>query len=185
MMRVSKVNKKLISQPTWAQHTLSATRTVQVSHELPAIRFSCLLQGAGPVSKMTSQKVKAFCVPCVEVSRSVYSGVSFMHSLKKNTSHKNNVTRWYRQFVETGCLCKGGSPGRPRVSDDNIERAREAFQQSPRKSVARANMELGMPKIMVWKVCKRLCFKPYKMRLVQALTPADQVKRREFCEEMQ
>jgi hypothetical protein len=38
----------------------------------------------------------------------------------------------------------------------------------------------------VWKVLhKRLCFKPYKMRLVQALTPADRVKRREFCEEMQ
>jgi hypothetical protein len=39
-----------------------------------------------------------------------------------------------------------------------------------------------MPKMMVWKV---LCFKPYKMRLVQALTPADKVKRSEFCEEIQ
>jgi hypothetical protein len=38
----------------------------------------------------------------------------------------------------------------------------------------------------VWKVLhKRLCFKPYKMRLVQALTQAGEVKRREFCEEMQ
>jgi len=37
----------------------------------------------------------------------------------------------------------------------------------------------------VWKVLhKRLCFKPYKMWLVQALTPADKVKRRDFCEEM-
>ena len=32
---------------------------------------------------------------------------------------------------------------------------------------------------------KRLCFKPYKMRLVQAHKPADKVKRRDFCEEMQ
>jgi hypothetical protein len=31
----------------------------------------------------------------------------------------------YRQFVENGCLFKGKSPGRPRVSDDNIERERE------------------------------------------------------------
>jgi hypothetical protein len=38
----------------------------------------------------------------------------------------------------------------------------------------------------VWKVLrKRLCFKLYKKRLVQAFTPADKVKRREFCEEMQ
>ena len=43
-----------------------------------------------------------------------------------------------------------------------------------------------MPKLTAWKVLrKRLCFKPYKMRLVQALTPADKVKRRDFCEEMQ
>ena len=43
-----------------------------------------------------------------------------------------------------------------------------------------------MPIITVWKVLrKRLCFKPYKMRFVHALTPADKVKRRDFCEEMQ
>ncbi|XP_033607207.1 uncharacterized protein LOC117282272 [Cryptotermes secundus] len=32
---------------------------------------------------------------------------------------------------------------------------------------------------------KRLCFKPYKMLLVQALTPTDKVKTCDFCEEMQ
>ena len=72
------------------------------------------------------------------------------------------------------------------MSDDNIERVREAFLRNHRKSVARASRELGMPKMMVWKVlCRRLCFKPYKMRLLQALTPAGKVKRRDFCEEMQ
>jgi hypothetical protein len=71
------------------------------------------------------------------------------------------------------------------VPDDNIERVREVFQQSPRKSVGRESGELGMPK-MVWKVLrKQLCFKPYKMQLVQGLNPADKVKRRDFCEEMQ
>jgi hypothetical protein len=41
---------------------------------------------------------------------------------------------------------------------DNIERVVEAFEQSPRKSVARASRELGMPKMMAWKVLhKRLC----------------------------
>jgi hypothetical protein len=37
---VSKVNKKFISPITWAQHTPSAAATVQVSHALPAVRFS-------------------------------------------------------------------------------------------------------------------------------------------------
>ena len=44
---VSKVNKKFISQLTRAQRTPSAAATVQVSHALPAVRFSCLLWGRG------------------------------------------------------------------------------------------------------------------------------------------
>ena len=44
---VSKVNKKFISHLTRAKRTLSAAATVQVSHALPAVHFSCLLQGCG------------------------------------------------------------------------------------------------------------------------------------------
>ena len=44
---VSKVNKKLISHLTRAQSTPSAAETVQVSHALPAVRFSCLMRGRG------------------------------------------------------------------------------------------------------------------------------------------
>ena len=45
---VSKVNKKFISQLTRAQRTPSAAATVQVSHAIPAVRFSCLLRGRRP-----------------------------------------------------------------------------------------------------------------------------------------
>jgi len=84
--------------------------------------------------------------------------------IRKDAPHRNNIIMWYRQFVETGCLCKGKSPGRLRVSDDNTERVCEVFQQSARKSVARASRELDMLKITVWKVLlKLLCFKLYKM----------------------
>ena len=44
---VSKVSKKFISHLTRAQRTPSAAATVQVSHALPAVRFSCLLRGRG------------------------------------------------------------------------------------------------------------------------------------------
>ena len=44
---VSKVNKKFISHLTRAQRTPSAAATVQVSHALPAVRFSCLLRDRG------------------------------------------------------------------------------------------------------------------------------------------
>ena len=42
---VSKVNKKFSSHLTRAQRTPSTSATVQVSHALPAVRFSCLLRG--------------------------------------------------------------------------------------------------------------------------------------------
>ena len=44
---VSKVNKEFISHFTQAQHTPSAAANVQVSHALPAVRFSCLMRGSG------------------------------------------------------------------------------------------------------------------------------------------
>ena len=44
---VSKVNKRSISHLTRAQRTPSAAATVQVSHALPAVRFSCFLRGRG------------------------------------------------------------------------------------------------------------------------------------------
>ena len=69
-----------------------------------------------------------------EVSRSVITVQrEFRARLRKDAPLRNNITRWYQQFVENGCLCKGKSPGRPRVCDDNIERVGEAFQRSPRK----------------------------------------------------
>jgi hypothetical protein len=44
---VSKVNKTSISHLTRVKRTPSAAATVQVSHVLPAVRFSWLLQGRG------------------------------------------------------------------------------------------------------------------------------------------
>ena len=44
---VSKVNKIFISRLTRVQRTPSAAATVQVSHALPAVRFSYLLRGSG------------------------------------------------------------------------------------------------------------------------------------------
>jgi hypothetical protein len=44
---VSKVNKKSISHLTRVKRTASAAATVQVSHVIRAVRFSCLLRGRG------------------------------------------------------------------------------------------------------------------------------------------
>jgi hypothetical protein len=70
---------------------------------------------------MASQQEKAFFVFRFEVSSSVITAQRDFHArFKKDAPHKSNVTTWYRQFMETGCLCEGRISGRPRVSDDNI-----------------------------------------------------------------
>ena len=61
---VSKVNKKFNSHLTRAQRTQSAAATVQVSHALPAVRFSYLLRGRGVSLQDGAAAGKGFlCAP--------------------------------------------------------------------------------------------------------------------------
>jgi len=47
MVRVQKLTRNLFLTLHGAKRTPSAAATVQVSHALPAVRFSCLLRGRG------------------------------------------------------------------------------------------------------------------------------------------
>jgi len=88
--------------------------------------FHAYWGAAESVSKMAPQQEKAFCVLRFEVSRSVITVQrEFRARFRKDAPHRSNITGWYRQFVGTGCLCKGKSSGRPRVSNDKVERVRE------------------------------------------------------------
>jgi hypothetical protein len=74
--------------------------TVQVSPELQLFASHAYCGAVGQVAKMASQQGKAFCVLRFEVSRSVITVQREFHARFKNVApHKNNVTRWYRQFV--------------------------------------------------------------------------------------
>ena len=60
----SKVNKKFISHLTRVQRTPLAAATVQASHALPAVRFSCLLRGLGVSLRDGAAAGKGFlCAP--------------------------------------------------------------------------------------------------------------------------
>ena len=74
---------------------------------------------------------------------------------------RKRICRWNHQFGQIGCLCKGKSSGRPRVSEENVRRIQESFERSPRKSTRRASRKLGIPQPTVWRVLRRrLLFKP-------------------------
>jgi len=68
---------------------------------------------------------------------------------------RKSTCRWNHQFEQIGCLCKGKSSGRPRVSEENVRRIQASFERSPRKPTRRARRELGIPQTTVWLVLRR------------------------------
>jgi hypothetical protein len=90
-------------------------------------------------SKMATQVEKAKCVIWFIETHSATTVLR----LYRNTHRKVPPTRkiiyaWRKQFEETGCLCKGKSPGRPRVADDSVGAVRRSYMRSPSKSTNRA-----------------------------------------------
>ena len=118
---------------------------------------------------------KIFCV-CEFVKTESATAVrrAFRLTFNIQPPTRKSVCCWNHQFEQIGCLCKGKSSGRPRVSEENVRRIKESFERSPRKSNRRASRELGIPQPTVWRLLRRrLLFKPYRIQLVQALRPND------------
>ena len=75
--------------------------------------------------------------------------------------------------------------GRPRTSEENIERVRQAFQRSPMKSIRTAARQLELPRSTVHKVLhENLRLYAYKVQMLQALQPNDMPRRKEFAVNM-
>jgi hypothetical protein len=51
---------------------------------------------------------------------------------------------WYKQFTETGCLCKKKLSGRPLTAEDDVVCVRASFLHSPKKSTENAAKKLWM-----------------------------------------
>lgn len=95
--------------------------------------------------KMATPEQKAFCVLQFAKQDSV---VSFQRpsrrQLQSDPPSADSFRLWYQQFQSTGCLSKGKSAGLPRVTEESVERGRQSFLRSPKKSVLRASREFEM-----------------------------------------
>jgi transposase len=69
----------------------------------------------------------------------------FRTHYQKDSPSRNSIIDWKKKFLETGSVLSKKSSGRPRTSNDDVERVREAFARSPRKSLRTAANELNMP----------------------------------------
>jgi hypothetical protein len=103
---ISKVNKELISHPTRAQNTLSAVGTVQVSLALPAVRFPSLPRCRWSSFQYGVAAGEGFLrAPFWGVDFEVWlqCSLSFVHGLKKEAPHKNNV--FFKPFMKLTLHC--------------------------------------------------------------------------------
>jgi hypothetical protein len=121
-----------------------------------------------------TKQQKALCA--VEYAKTSVITVqrNFRRHFEVDPPDKNSIKRWHTQLMETGCLCKGKSTGRPSHSEETVDRVRQSFLRSAMTSVRKASRELALPRSTFWDVLyKRLKFKAYKLTLVQALTEND------------
>ena len=87
--------------------------------------------------------------------------------------------------METGTVLDARRSGRPRTSEKNIERVRQAFQRSPMNSIRTAARQLDLPRATVHKVLhKNVRLFVYKVQMLQALQPNDMPRQKEFAVNM-
>ena len=96
---------------------------------------------------MATMQLKIFCIREF-IKTAVKSAFRLRSNIQPPT--RKSICLWNYQFEQIGCLCKGKSSGRPRVSEENVRRIQESFERSPRKSPRRASREFGIPQPTVW-----------------------------------
>ncbi|PSN50312.1 hypothetical protein C0J52_10130 [Blattella germanica] len=82
---------------------------------------------------------------------------AFRRQFGRPAPSETSIRRWYEQLRDRGCICHQGKgrAGRPSVNEETIERVRDSFIRSPKKSVRRASQQLQIPKSTVWKIARK------------------------------
>jgi hypothetical protein len=71
---------------------------------------------------MATQVEKAKCgVWFIQIRFAITVQRLHRNTYRKLTPTRKSIYAWRKQFVETDCLCKGKSPGRPRLADCTVE----------------------------------------------------------------
>lgn len=97
---------------------------------------------------------------------------------------RQSIVSWVDTFREIGSVAKKG-PGGQRTSrtPENVERVRESFLRSPRRSARRHAAALGISDRTVRRILhNELQFHPYKLAVVQQLSERDFASRQTACQ---
>ncbi|PNF19368.1 hypothetical protein B7P43_G06344 [Cryptotermes secundus] len=80
---------------------------------------------------------------------------------------RKSIRFWENKLRTTGSLLLIKSPGKIQTSEENVIRIKQAFQRSPRKLIHPLSLKLA-----------------YKIQMIHALKPSDQVTRTKFPVDM-
>ena len=136
--------------------------------------------------KMTTPQEKAQCVSWfIETKSDVQTQRNYRSKYGRDPPSRPSIRLWHKKFMETGTVFDTRRSGRPRTSEENIERVRQAFQRSPMKSIRTADRQLELPRLTLHKVLhKNLRLYAYKVQMLQALQPNDMPRRKEIAVNM-
>ena len=86
--------------------------------------------------KMTTAQEKAqFVSWFLETKLDVQTQRNYRSKYRRDPPLRPSIRLWHKKFMETGTVFNARRSGRPRTSEKNIERVRQAFQRSPMKSI--------------------------------------------------
>jgi hypothetical protein len=143
------------------------------------VHVTCL----APVSDMAPVQQKAQCVLWyVEFKSIVTIQRNFRRMYGTEAPTDKSITRWFTRFKETRSVEKQKSTGRPRTSEEIVKRIRQSCVRSPKKSIARRSLDLGVPKNTIQNVLQeRLRLHAYKIQLRHEIKVTDRPKRVKFA----
>ncbi|CAF4359983.1 unnamed protein product [Rotaria sp. Silwood2] len=97
---------------------------------------------------------------------------------------RKNIFNLVRKFDKTKSVEDEPRSGKPRSvsTDENKERIRAAFEESPGTSLRRASLELNLSKSSLQRMMKELELKPYHLQLMHAQSDDDPDRRCEFAD---
>ncbi|CAF1341114.1 unnamed protein product [Rotaria sp. Silwood1] len=95
-----------------------------------------------------------------------------------------NILNRVRKFDETGSVEDEPRSDRPRSvsTDENKQRVRAAYEESPGTSLRSASLDLNLSKISLQRMMKELGLKPYRPQLLHALSEDDPDRRSECAD---
>ena len=104
---------------------------------------------------------------------------AFVRELSIQLPTAMQIWTWHINFKEKVGYCRRKGSGRPKTSEETVERVCKKILQSPKKSLQGRSLETQIPPTTVWRILrKRLIMKNYKLQLFQAITAEDKQKRK-------